>query len=118
MLWGSAVFFNTSEYIGLHGSFRIFSGRVRRQNLKLQTVEVAFDYRSHQVLEEGSDLMLRIRTISHLLHKELMLNLALGALPQDCTSGRWVGKQFQSVSAWPEKCRHRYLMSEPRSDGR
>ncbi len=89
-LWGVTSFFNPVSYDARINNYRKFRAANKKQGLKLLTVELAFGDRPFQLTREDSDLLIQIRSDSILWHKEALLNIGVGQLPQDCDKVVWL----------------------------
>jgi len=83
-IWGVSTYFNPAGYTNKTENLRLFAKNVRRQNLKLLIVELAFKDSPFEFEPELADKIIRIRSDSVLWQKERLLNLAIQNLPDTC----------------------------------
>ena len=88
--WGITTYFNPAGSRTRLENYRSFRARSRRQGLLLLTVELAFDERPFELSDDDAERIVRRRSSAVLWQKERLLNLALEALPDECTSVCWV----------------------------
>jgi hypothetical protein len=85
-LWAIACYFNPFGSVRRLSNFRSFRGRL---GARLVAVELSLDGR-FDLAERDADRLLRIQGGAALWQKERLLNLALGALPDDCAYVAWL----------------------------
>jgi hypothetical protein len=62
----------------------------RKQNLKLITIELSINNSPFVLKKEMSDILVQVKSNSVLWHKEQLLNIAIGHLPEDCDKICWL----------------------------
>ena len=89
-LWGITTFFNPSGSRRRVENYRRFREQSARQGLPLVTVELAFGDAEHELQDDAdAEIVVKKRSSSVLWQKERLLNLALAALPDECTGVCW-----------------------------
>jgi hypothetical protein len=89
-IWGLTTYFNPCHYKRKLANLKMFADRVRRQDLSLFIVELAFGEDAH-VLDTGlCDSLLQVRSKAVMWQKERLLNIALGHLDADCSKVVWL----------------------------
>ena len=84
--WAITSYFNPLAYRSRYANYRVFRERL---GVPLLAVELAFgpDFE----LDEGdADILIQLRGGDVLWHKERLLNIALDALPAECTKVAWI----------------------------
>jgi len=82
------VFFNPAKYKTLLNNYHIFAEQLRRQNVRLITVECAFNDDEFQIPEtEG---VYRLKSNSIMWQKERLINYGISKLPSDCDYFGWL----------------------------
>lgn len=90
-LWGLTTFFNPSSSPLRLRNYESFRKESQRQGLPLVTVELAFGDAPFCLLEgRDAEILIQRRSDSILWQKERLLNLALRALPEECTQVCWI----------------------------
>jgi len=89
-LWVLTTFFNPVGYPNKLENFTKFSERIRKQGVKLLTVELAFEGGEFEVPAALTDRLERRRTSTVLWHKERLLDIGLRLLPPECTKVAWL----------------------------
>jgi hypothetical protein len=103
-IWGLTTYYNPAGYSKKLINYREFSKSLKAQNLKLLTVELAFGDSEFELSEEDADILIRYRTENKLWHKERLLNLGLGLLPEDCDKVVWLDADILFFDPlWVEK---------------
>lgn len=82
------VFFNPAGFSSLLKNYFIFAERIKQQNVKLLTVECAFENGPFYI-PEGPGVH-RVRSNSVMWQKERLINYGVSQLPADCKYYGWV----------------------------
>lgn len=82
------VFFNPAGFSSLLNNYFIFSENIKRQGLRLITVECAFNDGPFYI-PEGPDVH-RLRSNSIMWQKERLINYGVSKLPDDCKYYAWI----------------------------
>jgi hypothetical protein len=85
-LWAITSYYNPLSYKSRHTNYRIFRERL---GVPLVTVELAYGPR-FELGEGDADILIQLRGGDVLWQKERLLNLALDALPAECTKVAWI----------------------------
>lgn len=89
-MWGITTYFNPAGYGNKISNFGIFSGRIRKQGIKLLVIELARNDVPFVLGTSTADKLIQVRSDVILWQKERLLNIALQELPQDCTKVVWL----------------------------
>jgi hypothetical protein len=89
-LWGLTTYFNPSGYATKRDNYRRFRQASRSQGLRLLTVELAFEDRPFELTSNDADRLIQLRSDAVLWHKERLLTLGLGQLPEACDKVAWL----------------------------
>ena len=89
-LWGITTLFNPGHVKSRLDNYMKFRARSRSQGLPLVTVELAFGDSAFELCpEKDAEILIQRRCSDVLWQKGRMLNLALAALPRECTKVAW-----------------------------
>lgn len=88
--WGISAVFVPTASSAILSNLRLFSDGLRRQNLPLLVVELAFGDKPFVVPDTCADRVVRLRTDTVLWQKERLLNVAVAALPPECRYVAWL----------------------------
>lgn len=90
-LFGLTTFFNPSGSTLRRNNYDVFRRESQRQGLPLVTTELVFGDAPFCLVEgRDAEILIQRRSDSILWQKECLLNLALAALPKECTKVCWV----------------------------
>ncbi|MBX9778611.1 MAG: hypothetical protein K2Y71_29930 [Xanthobacteraceae bacterium] len=99
-LWAITAYFNPIRYRRKHANYRIFRHHL---GLPLIAVELAYGP-DFELADDDAEILIRRRGGDVLWQKERLLNLALQALPDDCSKVVWVDCDVVFESAdWAER---------------
>jgi hypothetical protein len=89
--WGLTTFFNPAGYKNKYENYKIFLASLRRQGLKLLTIELSFNNK-FEIKDEDAEMVLRLKGNKRnmMWQKERMLNIGLKKLPKDCDRICWL----------------------------
>ena len=87
-LWVITSFFNSQQYSSKYKNFILFRDSLERSGVNYLVVECAFKGQPFTI--PASSRVLRVRSQSILWQKERLLNIAISALPQECTKVAWI----------------------------
>jgi hypothetical protein len=87
-LWAITSYFNPCRYKTKRDNFDIFMAGMKRANVNLLVVELAFDDEEFELPE--SEGTLRLRGSGVMWQKERLLNVAAAKLPASCTKVAWL----------------------------
>jgi hypothetical protein len=87
-IWVITSFFNPARYVTKRRNYDRFLAGLTAAGVPCLTVECAFDDQPFELPPSAS--VLRVRSRDVLWQKERMLNVALRALPAECTAVAWV----------------------------
>jgi hypothetical protein len=114
-LWVITSFFNPARYATKRANYDQFLAGLTAAAVPCLTVECAFGDRPFELPPAAS--VLRVRSRDVLWQKERILNVALSALPSDCTSVAWVDCDVLfDCAEWPsqtEALLERYPIVQP-----
>jgi len=116
-IWGITTFFNPCGYKKNLENYHIFQKAIRKQNLPIITIELAFGD-SPFVLKTGdADILVQRRGGNIMWQKERLLNVALDYLPKDCDKVVWLDSDilFEKKN-WVEKTANqleKYIVVQP-----
>jgi len=82
------VYFNPAGYNSLLQNYFIFSEQLKKQNVKLITVECAFNDGPFYIPEDEN--VYRLRSNSVMWQKERLINYGVSKLPNDCKYFAWI----------------------------
>jgi hypothetical protein len=85
-----AVVSNPRRYRSRYKLYRDFAKRMRCENIRLTTVELAFGERHYEVTEPGNPHHLQLQTTTETWSKENMINLGVARLPADWKYVCWI----------------------------
>jgi len=91
--WGITAFFNPAGYKNKVQNYKEFRISSKKQGLSLLCVELAYDNKPFELLEEDADILIQIRADSKksvMWQKERLLNIGLENLPKDCDKIAWL----------------------------
>ncbi|MBF0489513.1 MAG: hypothetical protein HQL15_02700 [Candidatus Omnitrophica bacterium] len=91
-IWGISVLFNPSGFKNKVENYYIFQESLKRQGLKLLTVELVLGAHPFQLSKTDADKLIQIRgSLENVLwQKEALLNIALKNLPSSCDKVVWL----------------------------
>lgn len=81
------VFFNPAKFKSLLNNYYIFSDKLKKQNVKLLTVELVFGNNEPEI---KSDNVIVLKGDSVMWQKERLINYAVKNLPDECKYYAWV----------------------------
>ena len=101
--WCITSFFNPARYNSLLNNYFKFSENLKKQNVNLLTVELAFNGDDFQIPK--TDNVLQLRSDSVMWQKERLINYGLSQLPKECDKFGWVDCDvlFYANDDWAEK---------------
>ena len=100
--WAITSYFNPLSYRNRQANYRIFRERL---GVPLVTVELAYGPR-FELDESDADILIQLRGGDVLWQKERLLNLALDALPAECTKVAWIDCDVLfGDDDWPKRAR-------------
>lgn len=103
-LWAITCFFNPIKYKNKLDNYLIFANNLKRQGVKLLTVELVFNENNFQLQKEHSDILIQVKTESVMWQKERLLNLGLENLPNSCDKVAWLDADVLiEDDAWSDK---------------
>jgi hypothetical protein len=103
-LWAIAAYFNPAGSRRRRENYRQFR---RHLNLPLLAVEIAYGP-DFELGDADADILIRLRGRDVLWQKERLINLALPALPPECSKIVWLDCDLVFAAAdWPEAVRRR-----------
>jgi len=90
--WAITVLFNPAGYHNKLDNYRLFRDSLKKQGLKLLTVELVFDQQDFQLAEADAEKLIQLRgNAQHMMwQKEALLNIALSHLPDGCDKVAWL----------------------------
>lgn len=86
--WAITVYFNPAKFKSLLSNYLLFSENLRQQNVKLLTVECAFNDDEFQI-PLGENVH-RLRSNSIMWQKERLINYGVSVLPPECKYFGWL----------------------------
>ncbi len=89
-MWGVTALFNPAGYRTKRDNFRLFRAGLARAGLPLLAVELAYGDTPFELQPGDADEVVRIRGGDVLWQKERLLNVGVGALPDDCDKVVWL----------------------------
>lgn len=99
--WCVTVIFNPAGYRSRLDNYYTFRERLEKQNVKLLTVELAFNDQEHSI--PSGDRVLHLRSNSILWQKERLLNYAMENLPPECDMVGWIDSDLLLPDGWDEQ---------------
>ncbi|MDJ1473227.1 hypothetical protein [Xanthocytophaga flava] len=87
-LWVITTFFNSQNYVTKHNNFNLFIDSLEKSCIKYLVIECAFN--DQPFILPNSPNILKVRSKSVLWQKERLLNVAIQALPKNCTKLAWI----------------------------
>ena len=104
MLYAMTTYFNPVALNPLAQRRRLRNYRLFRKGLSvpLITVELAFDGR-FELAADDAEHLIRVRKADVMFQKERLLNIALRALPTDCTAVAWLDCDVFLTDGWAEQ---------------
>jgi hypothetical protein len=78
-------YFNPAHYKSKSINYRAFRNHIKRQNVKLLTIECAFGDEGFELTDDDADIMIRVRSNSKIWQKERLLNIAIKKIPSEYT---------------------------------
>lgn len=93
--WAITTFFNPAGYKALVNNHALFSHNLRRQGVKLLTIEVAFG--NDPFYLEGVE---QIRSKDCMWLKERLINYGMSILPNDCDKFAWLDCDLLLPDGW------------------
>lgn len=99
-LWAITCYFNPARYARRRTNYQLF-----RQHLTIPLVAVELSFGGDFDLRSGdAEILLQLRGGDVMWQKERLLNIALGALPGECSKVVWMDCDLLVGSAdWPER---------------
>lgn len=82
------VFFNPAGFKSLLNNYFVFAEQLKRQNVKLITIECAFDGGEYYI-PEGENVH-RLKSNSVMWQKERLINYGVSKLPPECKYYAWI----------------------------
>ena len=102
-----AVLSNPERYKTRTRLFKEFMGKMKRYQVNLCVVEVAYGDREFEVTDPTNLLHVRMRTDSELWHKENMINIGISRLPSTWKYIAWIDGDIDFVrDDWVEETIH------------
>jgi hypothetical protein len=95
-----SVFFNPANYKALLENYLFFSEQIKKQDVKLITVECAFNQDEFQI-PKNEDVY-QLRSGSVLWQKERLINYGISKLPDECDYFAWVDADILFPDDWYE----------------
>ena len=87
--WVVGVFFNPAKYQSLHRNYIDFAKNLKKQNVNLMTVELAFGDDEFTLPHIHGEIR-RLRSNSVMWQKERLINYGVSQLPPECDKFAWV----------------------------
>jgi hypothetical protein len=98
---------NPNRYKTRYQLYKEFARSVSVSGVRLLTVEVAFRERPFAVTKPGNPWHVQLRTCHELWHKENMINIALGRLPESWQYVAWIDADVAFARRdWPTETVH------------
>lgn len=88
--WAITSFFNPQNHKQKLDNYYIFREQLKRQGVKLLTIECVFKNQWFVLQDKDADLLISVRSDSVLWQKERLLNIALEKLPTECRRVVWL----------------------------
>lgn len=105
-LWAVCTYFNYAGFKSLYNNYFIFANALKKQNINLLTVELAFGDAPYQIPESHN--VVRLRSGSVMWQKERMINYALEVLPPSCEYIAWLdGDVLFRENDWVDMAVHK-----------
>lgn len=95
-----AVYFNPAKYQALFNNYLKFSERIRRQQIKLITVECAFNDDEFQIPPAEDTYHLRSQSV--MWQKERLINFGISKLPAESDYFAWIDADILLPDNWHE----------------
>jgi hypothetical protein len=83
-------FFNPCKYSTKKKNYDIFRANLKNQYIKLITVECAFGDEDYELSNDDADIMVRVRSNSHVWQKEALLNIGIKNIPEHYNKYVWL----------------------------
>lgn len=99
-----SVYFNPANYRALFENFSYFSERLKKQNIKLITVECAFNDNPFHF--KPNEDVYQLRSSSIMWQKERLINYGISKLPNDCDYFAWIDGDIIFPDNWNEIAIH------------
>lgn len=97
--WVVGVFFNPARYKSLYRNYLIFANALKKQNINLMTVELAFGDDDFTLPNIHGEIK-RLRSNSIMWQKERLINYGVSQLPEDCDKFAWVDCDILFPNNW------------------
>jgi hypothetical protein len=95
-----SVYFNPAKYKALLENYLYFSSQIKKQQIKLITVECAFDGDPFQIPKEEGVYQLRSNSV--MWQKERLINYGISRLPDDCDYFAWIDGDIILPDNWQD----------------
>ena len=89
-VWGVTCLFNPFRSSARYLNYMYFQNRIRRQGLKLVTVEMALKEQEYELVNRDSDILIQIKNDNKLWQKESLLNLGFQKIPDSAEVVCWI----------------------------
>lgn len=99
--WAITVFFNPAKFKSLLNNYHRFAERLARQNVKLLTVECAFNEDEFEIPQ--TENVHRLRGNSIMWQKERLINHGVSLLPAECKYFGWIDCDVLFPDDWAEE---------------
>lgn len=86
--WAVCTYFNYAGFKSLYNNYILFANELKKQNINLLTIELAFENAAYQI--PTTENVVRLRSGSVLWQKERMINYALDIVPPSCEYFAWL----------------------------
>jgi hypothetical protein len=100
--WVVGVYFNPAKYKSLIRNYIVFANALKRQNINLMTVELAFGDSDFDLPEIHGDFR-RLRSNSIMWQKERLINYGVSQLPSNCDKFAWIDCDVLLPDDWELK---------------
>lgn len=93
-----SVYFNPAKYRALYENYLYFSSRIKEQQIRLITVECAFNDDDFQLPKESD--VYQLRSSSIMWQKERLINYGISKLPAECDYFAWIDGDIIFPNGW------------------
>lgn len=99
--WVVGVFFNPAKYQSLYRNYIDFAKNLKKQNVNLMTVELAFGDDEFTLPHIHGEIR-RLRSNGVMWQKERLINYGVSQLPPECDKFAWVDCDIIFPDGWEE----------------
>jgi hypothetical protein len=93
-----SVYFNPAKYRALYENYLYFSSQIKAQQIRLITVECAFNDDDFQLPKESD--VYQLRSSSIMWQKERLINYGISKLPDECDYFAWIDGDILLPNGW------------------